>query len=95
MRNFKIHVTPEQSEVVQKLLFLLDFQWGYKRSVMYLEKKYLFVDCDYKKIRMSNNDDMDFFNTHDNREVTFDHIINEIELELNEKFQNKSYTISI
>ena len=32
---------------------------------------------------MSNNDDMDFFNEHDYREVTFDEIINEIEIELN------------
>ena len=88
MENFKIHVTPEQSEVIQKLLFLLDFKWGYEQRVRYLDKTYLFIDCNYKKIRMSNNDDMDFFNAHDNRELTFDEFINEIEQELNERFQN-------
>ena len=87
MRNFKIKVTPEQSEVLQKLLFLLDFKWGYEQRVQYLDKTNLFIDCDFKKIRISN-DDMDFFNTHKYRELTFEEFINEIEIELNEKFQN-------
>ena len=88
MENFKIHVTPEQSEVLQKLLFLLDFKWGFEQRVQFLDKTNLFIDCDYKKIRMSNNDEMNFFNAHDNREVTFDEIITEIEIELNGRFQN-------
>ena len=59
MENFKIHVTPEQSEVIQKLLFLAGYSWDFEQRVQYLDKTYLFIDCNYKKIRMSNNDDMD------------------------------------
>ena len=86
MENFKIHVTPEQSEVIQKLLFILGYEWpDSKKNISNLDSSFLYI-YDTKKIRAGMYSGI--FLGHHNRELTFDEFINEIEQELNERFQN-------
>ena len=82
MRNFKIKVTPEQSEVVQKLLFLAGYSWlSGDKNIKFTDKKYLFFDCDH--ITTSSLDT--YYIQDNNPEITFEEFITEIEIELNEK----------
>ena len=83
MEDFKIKVTPEQSEVIQKLLFILGYEWpDSKIKISHLDKSFLYV-YDTEKIRTGINSEQ--FLRHHNRELTFDEFINEIEIELNKK----------
>ena len=94
MRNFKINVIPEQSEVVQKLLFLAGYTWrNDSKVVFFTEDPYLFFDDDNNhiiQVLTYSKNECTFINNQ-NPEITFEEFINEIEIELNEKFQNKSY----
>ena len=82
MRNFKIKVTPEESEVVQKLLFLAGYSWfSGDKIIKFTDRKYLFFDCgDITTISLYTNYIQD-----NNTEITFEEFITEIEIELNEK----------
>ena len=92
MRKFKIEVTIEESEVIQKLLFLAGYKWLNGQTLimntnfhyLYFSGKYL--TCGYIGSNFINNQ---------NPEITLEEFITEIELELNEKFQNKCYTITV
>ena len=82
-KDFKIKVTSVQSELLQKLLFILGYEWpDSKKNISHLDKSFLYV-YDTKKIRNGINSEQ--FLRHDNRELTFDEFINEIEQELNGK----------
>ena len=82
MRNFKIEVTPEQSEVIQKLLFIAGYSWfSGDKIIKFTDRKYLFFDCGH--ITTSTYFGPNFNNP--NPEITFEEFINEIEIELNEK----------
>ena len=84
MRNFKIEVTPKESEVVQKLLFLAGYKWSSgDKNIKFTDRKYLFFDCGH--ITTSSYFGSNFINNQ-NPEITFDEFITEIEIELNEKF---------
>jgi hypothetical protein len=91
MRKFKIEVTSEESEVVQKLLFLTGYSWlNGQKLITNTNFQYLYfsgkhITCGYIGSNFINNP---------NPEITFEEFITEIEIELNEKFQNKSYTIT-
>ena len=83
MRNFKIKVTPEQSEVIQKLLFIAGYTWWNGNTDVFIsphDSSFLYI-YDTKKIRYGINNEI--FLNHHNIEVTFDEFINEIEIELN------------
>ena len=83
MRNFKIKVTPKESEVVQKLLFLAGYKWfSGDKNIKFTDSKYLFFDCDHIT---TSSLDTTFINDN-NPEITFEEFITEIEIELNEKF---------
>ena len=87
MRNFKIKVNPEQSEVIQKLLFIAGYSWsGFYNlhTVQFKYSRYLFLD--YGRLCQSNDENT--YVTANNIEITFDEFITELEIELNEKFQN-------
>ena len=92
MRCFKIKVTPEESEVVQKLLFLAGYTWFSGSTVIRTTNSpYLFFDSSdvsniVQDLTYSKNECT--FISENNPEITFEQFINEIELELNEKFQN-------
>ena len=92
MKDFKIKVTPEQSEVLQKLLFIAGYTWADDTTeIISTISPYLFFDNDdhiNQVLRKSNT--VNRFNEINYDEITFDEFINEIEQELNEKFQNKS-----
>ena len=87
MRNFKIKVTPEQSEILQKLLFIAGYKWGDDTTdVLYTEVPYLFFDNDdhiNQVLRKSNS--VNRFNEINYDEITFDEFVYEIEQELNGK----------
>ena len=93
MRNFKIKVTPKESEVIQKLLFLAGYTWGDDSTeIMPTISPYLFFDNDnhnYQVLTKTNSENR--FNEINHYEITFEQFITEIEIELNMKFQNKSY----
>lgn len=84
MNPFKIKIIKEQSEVIQKLLFVLGYTWCDLTTEVYHPDDesldYLYFD-DNKRLSLGGIDEP---------EITFDELINEIEQELNEKFQNKS-----
>ena len=85
MRNFKIKVTPEESEVIQKLLFLAGYTWGNGEvTVQHTDGTYYL----YFNHKITYGINVNNFNNHNNHNITFEEFINEIELELNEKFQN-------
>ena len=94
MRNFKIKVTPEQSEILQKLLFIAGYKWcDGTTDVLYTEVPYLFFDDDNhinQVLRKSNSENR--FNEINHDEITFEEFINEIEIELNGKLQNTCNT---
>ena len=85
MNPFKIKIIKEQSEVIQKLLFVLGYTWCDGTTEVYHPVyeglDYLYFD-EYQQLSLGNID------YGDEPEITFDEFINEIELELNEKFQN-------
>ncbi|QHJ84279.1 MAG: hypothetical protein [Bacteriophage sp.] len=66
--NYKIKVTPETSEEVQKLFFELGYIWHFKgRKISYKEKPYLFAESDgYIMYDYNTN----FFNSTKNQEIT-------------------------
>lgn len=75
--RFRIQVTPEQSEYVQKWIFAHGGQWDKKfchciesKNVLYLEQKYLFIDLE-KNMTTSDNK-LDIFVTSDKPCITFD-----------------------
>jgi hypothetical protein len=87
MNPFKIKIIKEQSEVIQKLLFLTGYSWCDGTTEVYhpIDESldYLYFD-DNKRLSLGDVD------SGDEPEISFDNIINEIEQELNEKFQNRS-----
>ena len=87
MNPFKIKIIKEQSEVIQKLLFVLGYTWCDGTTEVYHpvdeSLDYLYFD-DHQQLSLG---DIDYG---DEPEITFDELINEIEQELNEKFQNNS-----
>ena len=90
MKNFKIIVTPEQSEVLQKLLFILGYEWWDGTTDVFISNKCLLFDDSndtpgHKTLSVCSISDYDL---KPNYEITFDEFITEIEIELNEKFQN-------
>jgi hypothetical protein len=93
MRNFKIKVTPKESEVVQKLLFLAGYKWfsGGPTEIKSTNSPYLFFDnsdVPYMTQNLTYSNNKYTFINDNNPEITFEEFITEIEL--NEKFQNKS-----
>ena len=98
MRNFKIKVTTEQSEVIQKLLFLAGYTWrNDSKVVFFTEDPYLFFDDDNNhiiQVLTYSKNECTFINN-PNPEITFEEFINEIEIELIEKFQNTCNTRTI
>ena len=95
MRDFKIEVTPEQSEVIQKLLFLTGYSWcSNDTNVQFIEKPFLFFHYYIGEQKLFFTECVFTYEASSYDEITFDEFINEIEIELNEKFQNKSYTIT-
>jgi hypothetical protein len=90
MKNFKILVTPKESEVLQKLLFIAGYKWCDGTTDVFISNEcLLFDDLDethgHKTLSVCSISQYDLF---PNYEITFEEFINEIELELNEKFQN-------
>lgn len=68
MQNYKIKVTPETSEEVQKLFFELGYNWHYEGTeVIYKDKAYLFAETD-GSIGFDNREG--FFNSDKNQEIT-------------------------
>ena len=89
MRNFKIKVTPEQSEVLQKLLFIAGYTWGGgDKKVCLTDQEFLFFSdwSDVKVITFTHSEE--YFYNHELPEITFDDFINEIEIELNKSNHN-------
>ena len=87
MRNFKIKVTTEQSEVIQKLLFLTGYKWiDNSKEVLFTEVPYLFFDDDkYINQVLTKSNSENRFNEVNHDEITFDEFVYEIEQELNGK----------
>ena len=83
MNPFKIKIIKNQSEVIQKLLFILEYDWCDGTTVIYhpIDESldYLYFD-QYKQFSLGNVD------SGNEPEISFDNIINEIEQELNERF---------
>lgn len=77
MRDFKIHVhSPEESAIVQELMFKLRYAWGYNtKEIRYPNEPYLFLDNN----RISYCDDGDYFENHSFRELTLNQLLDEIE----------------
>jgi hypothetical protein len=85
MRNFKIKVNSEESEIVQKLLFLAGSCWAgtiNTKDVQHTDK-YLFHTSGI--ITYSDYYDPGYFNRHKFNEITFKKFIEEIDMELAEK----------
>lgn len=81
MRNFKIKVNPEQSDVIQKLLFLTGYTWknGSKKVCLTNQEFLFFSDwSDVKEITFTHSEE--YFYNDKLPEITFDEFINEIEL---------------
>ena len=90
MKNFKIKVTPKESEVLQKLLFIAGYKWCDDTTDVFISNECLLFDDSndtpgHKTLSVCSISDYDLIPYY---EITFDEFINEIEQELNEKFQN-------
>jgi len=76
LEDFYIHVTPEESEIVQQLLFKCGYCWAANppKQVKYLDSPYLKIEPD--KFILSN--DGNYFED-GVRMITLEQLINEIE----------------
>ena len=86
MRNFKIKVNPEQSDVIQKLLFLAGYTWSSNdTNVQFIEIPFLLFHyyMGEQKLFLSRGRFTYEISYYD--EITFDEFINEIEIELIKK----------
>jgi hypothetical protein len=83
MENFKIEVNPEESEIVQKLLFLVGSRWAGSLNidvVDYTYEPYLYHQN--KILKYSGRYDPHYFREHTLDEITFEEFIDKIETEL-------------
>ena len=85
MRDFKIKVTPEESEVIQKLLFLAGYSWRNTNNINVKDTDKPFLYFDEGILTWSNLESTFYSDIYDNPEITFEEFVNEIELELNNK----------
>ena len=83
MRDFKIIVTPEESEVIQKLLFLAGYTWSNNiKEVLYTEDPYLFFHYYKSKQKLFSSERVFTYEISSYDEITFKEFITEIEIEL-------------
>jgi len=78
LEDFYIHVTPEESEIVQQLLFKCGFFWTgeFRPEVMLTEQPILVLINDIIYFSRGNNMDLE------RRTITLEELLNEIESKL-------------
>jgi len=86
IKNFKMKVTPEQSKIVQNILFKNGYFWYSDKVSIIRNLDYKYILCnrydnDVKKIYcLISNDIESFENEKDYKELTFDDFMNQYSL---------------
>lgn len=88
MESFKIRINnEEESALIQQLMFKLDYLWmggGYIDRVQFTTNPFLFFGSNKRITRLDSStpENLRYFNQHENRELTMDQLLDEIEYEL-------------